>query len=133
MAIINRRLPFEYTIASRSTDVMVMVLRVEKKLFVIEQPISAAPPADSKYLRSNAVYDAHNEELKSMFEKQVGVERFDLIQTFHVCKQEEGKSVSSYILKMKGYVAQLERLGYILLQDLSVGLIMASLVTLLDL
>ncbi|GJW67305.1 transcription factor GTE6-like protein [Tanacetum coccineum] len=29
-----------------------MVLRVEKKLFVIEQPISPAPPADSKYLRS---------------------------------------------------------------------------------
>ncbi|GJW18876.1 hypothetical protein Tco_0026312 [Tanacetum coccineum] len=29
-----------------------MVLRVEKKLFVIEQPIPPAPPADSKYLRS---------------------------------------------------------------------------------
>ncbi|GJX15151.1 hypothetical protein Tco_0206909 [Tanacetum coccineum] len=29
-----------------------MVLRVEKKLFVIEQPISSAPPADSEYLRS---------------------------------------------------------------------------------
>ncbi|GKF87448.1 hypothetical protein Tco_0258325, partial [Tanacetum coccineum] len=108
----------------------------------------------------NAVYDAHNEaaclmlesmtpelhgqlensspyemlpELKSMFEKQVGVERFDLIQTFHACKPKEGKLVYSYILKMKGYVEQLERLGYVLPQDLSVGLIMASLVTLLDL
>ncbi|GJS60747.1 hypothetical protein Tco_0655531 [Tanacetum coccineum] len=29
-------------------------------------------------------------DLKSMFEKQAGVERFDLIQTFHACKQEEG-------------------------------------------
>ncbi|GJY06846.1 retrotransposon protein, putative, ty1-copia subclass [Tanacetum coccineum] len=29
-----------------------MVLRVEKKLFFIEQPIPLAPPADSKYLRS---------------------------------------------------------------------------------
>nr|GEV82996.1 hypothetical protein [Tanacetum cinerariifolium] len=29
-----------------------MVLRVKKKLFIIEQPISPAPPADSKYLRS---------------------------------------------------------------------------------
>ncbi|GJT63989.1 hypothetical protein Tco_1015469 [Tanacetum coccineum] len=82
VAIIDRQLPFEYTIASRSTDVMVMalpvlniknlafrsmferenfsgsnfndwfrslklVLRVEKKLFVIEQPIPPAPPADS--------------------------------------------------------------------------------------
>ncbi|GJU35136.1 hypothetical protein Tco_1183490 [Tanacetum coccineum] len=94
----------------------------------------------------NAVYDAHNEvayimlesmtlklqrqfensspyemlqELKSMFEKQAGIERFDLIQTFHACKQEEKKSISSYILKMNGYVEQLKRLGYVLPQDLS--------------
>ncbi|GJW55672.1 hypothetical protein Tco_0099757 [Tanacetum coccineum] len=38
-----------------------MVLRVERKLFVIEQPISHAPPTDSKYLRSGMRYDAHNE------------------------------------------------------------------------
>ncbi|GKA95960.1 hypothetical protein Tco_0818055, partial [Tanacetum coccineum] len=60
-------------------------------------------------------------ELKSMFEKQAGVERFDLIQTFHACKQEDGKSVSSYVLKMKGYVEQLEHLDYVLPQEISVG------------
>ncbi|GKA01004.1 retrotransposon protein, putative, ty1-copia subclass [Tanacetum coccineum] len=54
-------------------------------------------------------------ELKSMFEKQAGVERFKLIQTFHACKQEEGKPVGPYVLKMKGFVEQLERLGYVLL------------------
>ncbi|GKA12642.1 retrotransposon protein, putative, ty1-copia subclass [Tanacetum coccineum] len=91
-----------------------MVLRVEKKLFVIEKPISPAPPANSKYLRSGMRFMMlimRLLELKSMFEKQAGVERFDLIQTFHACKQEEGKSVSSYILKMKEYVEQLKRLG----------------------
>ncbi|GJS00137.1 hypothetical protein Tco_0316645, partial [Tanacetum coccineum] len=93
-----------------------LVLRVEKKMFVIEQPIPPAPTADS----------AAN-ELKSMFEKQVGVERFDLIQTFHACKQEEGKPVAEYVLKMKGYLDQLERLGYVLPQDLSVGLILNGL------
>ncbi|GJZ79542.1 hypothetical protein Tco_0644379 [Tanacetum coccineum] len=67
------------------------------------------------------------QELKSMFEKQSGVERFDLIQTFHACKQEEGKPVSSDFLKMKGYVDQLKRLGYVLPQDLSVGLIINGL------
>ncbi|GJV61874.1 retrotransposon protein, putative, ty1-copia subclass [Tanacetum coccineum] len=51
------------------------------------------------------------QELKSMFEKQAGVERFYVIQTFHACKQKEGKSISSYVLKMKGYVEKLERLG----------------------
>ncbi|GKD81898.1 hypothetical protein Tco_1348737 [Tanacetum coccineum] len=90
-------------------------------MFVIEQLIPPAPAADS----------AAN-ELKSMFEKQAEVERFDLIKTFHAWKQEEGKTVAEYVLKMKGYVEQLERLGYVLPQDLSVGLIMASLVTLLD-
>ncbi|GJX04775.1 hypothetical protein Tco_0190691 [Tanacetum coccineum] len=41
-----------------------MVLRVEKKLFVIEQPISPALPIDSTaqvLAQWNAVYDAHNE------------------------------------------------------------------------
>ncbi|GJS32529.1 retrotransposon protein, putative, ty1-copia subclass [Tanacetum coccineum] len=112
-----------------------MVLRVEKKLFVIEQPISPAPPADSKYLRSGMRFMMLimrllvlcSEELKSMFEKQAGVERFDLIQTFHACKQEEGKPVGPYVIKMKNYVAQLERLGYVLPQDLSVGLILNGL------
>ncbi|GKC72125.1 hypothetical protein Tco_1118008 [Tanacetum coccineum] len=102
----------------------------------------------------NSVYDAHNEvaclmlesmtpklhgqlensspyemlqELKSMFEKQAGVEWFDLIQTFHACKQEEGKPVGPYVIKMNNYVAQPGRLGYVLPQDLSVGLIMNGL------
>ncbi|GJY01823.1 retrotransposon protein, putative, ty1-copia subclass [Tanacetum coccineum] len=67
------------------------------------------------------------QELKSMFEKQAGVERFDLIQTFHACKHEEGKPVGAYVLKMKDYVEQLERLGYVLPQDLSVDLILNGL------
>ncbi|GKB80802.1 retrotransposon protein, putative, ty1-copia subclass, partial [Tanacetum coccineum] len=39
----------------------------------------------------------------------------------------EGKSVADYVLKMKGYVEQLERLGYMLPQDISVGLILNGL------
>ncbi|GJU90155.1 retrotransposon protein, putative, ty1-copia subclass [Tanacetum coccineum] len=192
VVIIDRQLPFEYTITSRSTDVVVMalpvqninhsafrsmfereklsgnnfndwfrqlklVLRVEKKMYVIEQPLPAAPAANSEanvLLEWNAIYDAYNEvaclilgsmtpelhrqfensspydmikELKAMFEKQAGVERFDLIQTFHACKQEEGKPVAAYVIQMKGYVDQLERLGYVLPQDLIVGLILNGL------
>ncbi|GKB61546.1 retrotransposon protein, putative, ty1-copia subclass [Tanacetum coccineum] len=67
------------------------------------------------------------QELKYMFKKQAGVERFDLIQTFHACKQEEGKPVAEYVLKMKGYVEQLERLGYVLPEDIIVGLILNGL------
>ncbi|GJX91642.1 reverse transcriptase domain-containing protein [Tanacetum coccineum] len=83
--------------------------RVEKKQSIVEQPLPAAPAADSEA------------------QKQAGVERFDMIQTFHAYKLEEGKSVSSYVLKIKGYVKQLERLGYVLPQDISVGLILKGL------
>ncbi|GJT83875.1 retrotransposon protein, putative, ty1-copia subclass [Tanacetum coccineum] len=38
-----------------------------------------------------------------------------------------GKPVAKYVLKMKGYVEQLERLDYVLPQDLSVGLILNGL------
>ncbi|GKA38209.1 retrotransposon protein, putative, ty1-copia subclass [Tanacetum coccineum] len=166
VAIIDHQLPFKYTIASRSTNVMVMALPVQnitirlsggylkEKNFL---PLPAAPAVDSEaqvLAQWNAVYDAYNEvsclilgsmtpelhrqfehsspydiirELKSMFEKQAGVEQFDLIQTFHACKQEEGKPLGPYVLKMKGYVEQLERLGYALLQDISVGLILNGL------
>ncbi|GJZ84691.1 retrotransposon protein, putative, ty1-copia subclass [Tanacetum coccineum] len=81
-----------------------MVLRVEMKLFVIEKPISPAPPADSKYLRS-------------------GMWFMMLIMRLLVLRsKKEGKPVGPYVIKIKNYVAQLERLGYVLLQDLSVGL-----------
>ncbi|GJX29892.1 retrotransposon protein, putative, ty1-copia subclass [Tanacetum coccineum] len=36
---------------------------------------------------------------------------------------KRGKPVADYVLKMKGYVEKLERLGYVLPQDISVGLI----------
>ncbi|GKA57490.1 hypothetical protein Tco_0756678 [Tanacetum coccineum] len=119
-------------------------------MYVIEHPLPAAPAADSQaqvLSQWNAAYDAYNEvaclilgsmtpelhrqfensspyemikELKSMFEKQAEVERFDLIQTFHACKQEEGKPVAAYVLQMKGYVDQPECLGYMLPRDLIV-------------
>ncbi|GKB49896.1 zinc finger, CCHC-type containing protein [Tanacetum coccineum] len=47
VAIIDRQLPFEYTITSRSTDVVV--------------PISPTSPTDSEYLRSEMRYMIHTE------------------------------------------------------------------------
>ncbi|GKC92796.1 retrotransposon protein, putative, ty1-copia subclass [Tanacetum coccineum] len=40
---------------------------------------------------------------------------------------KEGKPVADYVLKMKGYVEKLERLGYVLPQDITVGLILNGL------
>ncbi|GJX57469.1 hypothetical protein Tco_0287366 [Tanacetum coccineum] len=49
------------------------------------------------------------------------------MREFHACKQEEGQYVSSYVLKMKSYIDNLERLGHAMTQNLSVNLILVSL------
>nr|GEW69980.1 hypothetical protein [Tanacetum cinerariifolium] len=86
VAIIARQLPFEYTITSRSTDVVV--------------PLPVAPAADSVtnvLVEWNAIYDAYNESL-------------------NLCLRNK--------LEWRD---QLERLGYVLPQDLTVGLILNGL------
>ncbi|GJX91398.1 hypothetical protein Tco_0344724 [Tanacetum coccineum] len=80
-------------------------------MYVIEQPILPATPVDFEanvLAKWNAVYDAHNEVACLMLRK-------------------DGKPVGAYLLKMKDYVEQLECLGYVLPQDLSVGLILNGL------
>nr|GEW35609.1 hypothetical protein [Tanacetum cinerariifolium] len=51
-------------------------------------------------------------ELKTLFAQQAEQELLQSTRDFHSCKQEEGQSVSLYVLKMKGYIDNLERLGY---------------------
>nr|GEY76992.1 hypothetical protein [Tanacetum cinerariifolium] len=50
-------------------------------------------------------------ELKTLFAQQAEQELLQTMKDFHSCRQEEGQSVSSYVLKMKGYIDNLERLG----------------------
>ncbi|GKB30029.1 retrotransposon protein, putative, ty1-copia subclass [Tanacetum coccineum] len=66
-------------------------------------------------------------ELKAMFSKQAEQELLQTVREFHTCKQEEGQSVSSHVLKMKGYIDNLERLGQPVGQNLAVSLILVSL------
>ncbi|GJS59851.1 retrotransposon protein, putative, ty1-copia subclass [Tanacetum coccineum] len=88
-----------------------LVLRVEKKMHVIEQPLPPAPEPVAEpdiVAQWTALYDAHTEIACLM----LGI---------------EGKPVADYVLKMKGYVEILERLGYVLLQDITVVLIFNGL------
>ncbi|GJQ96985.1 retrovirus-related pol polyprotein from transposon TNT 1-94 [Tanacetum coccineum] len=115
MAIIDRQLPFEYTIASRSTGVMVMalpVLNINHSAFrSMFEKLFGSNINDLFYSPKmwNAVYDDHNEVACLMLRK------------------EDGELIGTYVIKMKNYVEQLERLGYVLPQDLSVGLILNGL------
>ncbi|GJT93502.1 retrotransposon protein, putative, ty1-copia subclass [Tanacetum coccineum] len=125
-----------------------IVLRSERKLAHLEQPLIPLPyPVASQVTRDayDALYDAQNEvaclmlgsmspdlqralenykaydmiqEMKTMFEEQAKQELFETVKAFHACKQEDGQSVSSYLLKMKSYLDILERLGYAMPNEL---------------
>nr|GEV43879.1 hypothetical protein [Tanacetum cinerariifolium] len=116
MAIIDRQLPFEYTITNRSTDAAV--------------PLPVAPAANSAtnvLAEWNAIYDAYNEvtclilgsmtpELYKQFENSSS---YDMIKELKfMFEKQDG---------MKGNVDQLECLGYMLSQDIIVCLILNGL------
>nr|GEZ76401.1 zinc finger, CCHC-type [Tanacetum cinerariifolium] len=62
-----------------------------------------------------------------MLEEQARQELFETVTTFHACKQEDGQSVNSYLLKMKIYLDTLKCLGFAMPNELGVSLILNSL------
>nr|GFA45576.1 zinc finger, CCHC-type [Tanacetum cinerariifolium] len=66
-------------------------------------------------------------ELKTLFAQQAEQELLQTTRDFHSCRQEEGQSVSSYVLKMKGYIDNLEHLGHPVTLGLGVSLILIGL------
>nr|GEY76050.1 hypothetical protein [Tanacetum cinerariifolium] len=67
------------------------------------------------------------QELKTLFAQQAEQELLQTMRDFHSYKQEEGQSVSSHVLKIKGYIENLERLGHPVTLGLGVSLILISL------
>ncbi|GKE72792.1 hypothetical protein Tco_1534833 [Tanacetum coccineum] len=67
------------------------------------------------------------QELETMFQQQAEQELFETVKAFHACKQEEGQFVSTYVLKMKAYLDQMERIVYPMPIVLGVNLILTSL------
>nr|GFB52993.1 zinc finger, CCHC-type [Tanacetum cinerariifolium] len=66
-------------------------------------------------------------ELKTLFAQQAEQKLLQTTRDFHSCRQEERQSVSSYVLKMKGYIDNLERLGHPVTLGLGVSLILIGL------
>nr|GEX06904.1 hypothetical protein [Tanacetum cinerariifolium] len=111
-----------------------LVLSTEDKENYLEHPILAAPVAlpgqqvPSEALAAHASWvKGQKEELKALYSKQAEQELLQIVKEFHSCKHEEGQSVSSYVLKMKSYIDNLERLGQPVSQNLIVSLILVSL------
>ncbi|GJW82900.1 hypothetical protein Tco_0156045 [Tanacetum coccineum] len=93
-----------------------IVLSIEDKLNYLEQPLSPAPvaPAGQHIQRNLENLHANDmlKELKTLFAQQAKQELFQTTRDLHSCKQEEGQLVSSYVLKMKGYIDNRECLGH---------------------
>ncbi|GJW78089.1 zinc finger, CCHC-type containing protein [Tanacetum coccineum] len=58
-------------------------------------------------------------ELKTLFAQQAEHELLQTVREFHAYKKEEGQSVSSYVLKMKSYIDNLEHLGHLVSLNLA--------------
>ncbi|KAL6582344.1 hypothetical protein OROMI_006358 [Orobanche minor] len=65
-------------------------------------------------------------QLKEMFQEQARQERFATTKALNGCKISSGTSVSVHVLKMKGHIEHLERLGAPISQELATDMILAS-------
>nr|GEX16135.1 retrotransposon protein, putative, Ty1-copia subclass [Tanacetum cinerariifolium] len=99
-----------------------IVLSIEDKLSYLEQPILPAPVAPAGQHVAPKILLAHNAWIKGS-KKIVGLMLMTMepeiqqnLEPFHahemLREHEEGQSVSSYVLKIKGYINNLERLGH---------------------
>ena len=65
--------------------------------------------------------------LKEIFQEKARIERFSTIKALLSCKLTAGSSVAPHVLKMKGHLEDLERLGLKIEQNLAIDIILQSL------
>ncbi|GJY52417.1 hypothetical protein Tco_0443264 [Tanacetum coccineum] len=96
----------------------------------VAPPGQQIPPED---LAAHAAWVKGQKEVanviitKAMFSNKMTGTSAATVREFHTSCREEGQSVSSHVLKMKGYIDNLERLGQPVGQNLAVSLILVSL------
>ncbi|GKC77226.1 zinc finger, CCHC-type containing protein [Tanacetum coccineum] len=100
-----------------------IALRYEKNLVQLEQPLQPAlDPATATQEAIYAYYDFVNAQQEvaclMLATKQ---ELLETVKAFHACIQKDGQSMSSDRLKMKIYLDNLERLGYLMSHELGVA------------
>ena len=65
--------------------------------------------------------------LKGMFQEQASQEMFTTTKALNACKMTPGTLVSAHVLKMKGLIDQLDKLGTPISHELATDLILGSL------
>ena len=118
-----------------------IVLRQERKEYILDQPIPKEPAANAPRAQKDA-YNKHLNDsvdvtclmlgcmeselqkqlmemeaytmighLKEMFQEKAKTERFNTIKALLSCKLTPGGSVSPHVLKIKGHLEHLDKLG----------------------
>ncbi|KAJ9546374.1 hypothetical protein OSB04_018917 [Centaurea solstitialis] len=136
---------------------LMIVLRHERKWYVLEEPLGEAPPANALAAARNA-HKKHSDDLldagclmlatmspdlqtvlintnaydmirqlRNMFQTQARTERYDATKAFNECKMIKGTSVSDHVMKMKRHMDHLERLGHPVPLQLATDTILNSL------
>ncbi|KAJ9552643.1 hypothetical protein OSB04_016688 [Centaurea solstitialis] len=110
---------------------LMIVLRHERKWYVLEEPLGEAPPANAPAAARNA-HKKHSDDLldvasEDMFQTQARTERYDATKAFNECKMIKGTSVSDHVMKMKWHLDHLERLGHPVPLQLATDTILNSL------
>ncbi|KAJ9544088.1 hypothetical protein OSB04_023795 [Centaurea solstitialis] len=121
---------------------LMIVLRHERKWYVLEEPLGEAPPANAPAAARNAHKKLIDDlldvgclmlatmspdlqtglintnaydmirQLRDMFQTQARTERYDATKAFNECKIIKGTSVSDHVMKMKRHMDHLERLSH---------------------
>nr|GEV24767.1 hypothetical protein [Tanacetum cinerariifolium] len=114
-----------------------IVLSIEDKLNYLEQPIPSAPVAPAGQQVAPEILATHNAWIKGskkiaglmLMTMEPEIQRnLEPLHAHEILKeQEEGQSVSSYVLKIKVYIDNLERLGHPVTLGLGVSLILIGL------
>ncbi|KAK8590170.1 hypothetical protein V6N12_024552 [Hibiscus sabdariffa] len=134
-----------------------IVLKQERKEYVIEEPIpdepaANAPRADKHKFKKhmddmvdvrclmlatmnselqkqheNMVAYEMIQNLKEIYEGQARQERYETSKALFQCKMTEGTPVGAHVIKMMGYIQTLEKLGFSLKDELATNLFLQSL------
>ncbi|KAJ9566408.1 hypothetical protein OSB04_002374 [Centaurea solstitialis] len=108
---------------------LMIVLRHERKWYVLEEPLGEAPPANATANVRNAYRKNSDDllDLRDMFQTQARAERYDATRALNACKMAKGTSVSDHVMKMKRHIDHLERLGHPVPLQLATDTILNSL------
>ena len=134
-----------------------IVLKEEKKEYVLDAPIPEPPAdgassatkkryerhlddtldaSNLMLLSMTSKLQKHHEDmdaydmivsLKSMFENQMRVERYEISRSLFECKLAKGDPVSPHVINMIGRIESLEKLGFSLNRELAMDVILQSL------